>query len=70
MTGSTFAPHPPGHERHQERGNSLQAKDDMNFAHRDSSFINFDDEREFDFSRITAKPHLRLVVSNSVSVKA
>jgi hypothetical protein len=31
-------------------------------------FIDFDDEREFDFSLIPARPRLRLVISNSSSV--
>jgi hypothetical protein len=33
-------------------------------------FIDFDDEREFDFSLIPARPKLRLVISNSLPVKA
>ncbi len=34
------------------------------------TFIDFDDEREFDFSLIPVRPKLRLVISNSSSVKA
>ena len=33
-------------------------------------FIDFDNEREFDFSLIPARPALRLVISNSSPVKA
>ena len=48
----------------------LPAREFLTVIDPGSCGIDFDDDREFDFSKIPARPRLRLVISNSSPVKA